>query len=157
MPAPLEIARGIFVTLFSSALGSMSGTLLLAGSLKAENIWQASWSDLIGVGASLMPFTGFGSVAVLLPVYLFFRDRGSRKKAYSGVVISGVVGAFIIMFALAVGFGGVAADSAPIWFLALGTPYGFTTGLWWVLAHHVSRSRRNGYFQDSVTPLYHRK
>lgn len=144
MPAYLEIPRGLFVTVFSAAMGSASSTLLLSLIFRPEAISvRGPALQLVSGLLGFMPFTLFGSIAVLLPTYLWFRDKGgSRKEVYRAVILGGAGGAMLIMLILVIALGGLTAGRIPAQLLGMGVTVGVTTAIWWIAAHHLTRSRR---------------
>jgi hypothetical protein len=121
MSAGREISRGLLVTAIAAGGGGMLGVLLLGG-------------NPFG-GLSVVPFTLFGSLVVLLPVYLGFRDirKSSIRVCYAAVAASGVLGGWLILNALT-GFIAYGVGQ-------MGALFGFATSVFWIVAHHLSRSR----------------
>lgn len=132
MPPLLEIARGLFVIIAAAGLGSMISAVPLG-------------LHPLG-GLSLLPFTLFGSAAVLLPAYLWARDiKGwERRRCYISVVISGAVGGFLILFLFFLAMGGLTTDAstALLRFYMLGALFGVSSATSWVALHYVTRGRR---------------
>lgn len=121
MSAGREISRGLLVTVIAAGGGGIIGVLLLGG-------------DPLG-GLSVVPFTLFGSLVVLIPVYLGFRDirKSSVRVCYVAVAVSGVLGGWLILNA----FTGFIAYRIG----QMGSVFGFATSVCWIVAHHLSRSR----------------
>lgn len=124
-----QIGRGLGVTIASS----VGGGLLGAGLLGANPLG----------GISMWPVTLFGSFAVLIPTYFIAHEtmRLSRKQAYAAVVFAGFVVGTIAMM-LMVGSGPEYAkqnSTVGIWWL--GGAFGLSSGLSWILAHHITRPK----------------
>lgn len=124
MPVPLELARGLLVTFAASGAGAMLGALIFTGEPAG--------------GLSLLPFTLFGSLAVLLPVYLWCRDvrQASTRTAYLAVFVSGLVGGYLILLFFFVALGGSVAN--PGGFPLIGSLFGGVTGACWIAVHWLS-------------------
>jgi hypothetical protein len=136
-----EIARGLAVT----ALASIGGGLLGAA---------MSGANPLG-GLALIPFTLFGSFALLLPVYLWFSTgrRGNRVKGYKAVLLAGFLGGPVFLMAI-FGFGGANSSLLSleaIEFYGMGAAFGTGSAISWIAAHHFTRQRPSAAI-PAVTP-----
>ena len=113
-----EISRGLLVTLLASTGGCLLGVLPFGGN---------------PLGAlSVAPITLFGSVVVLLPIYIWLRAAGrSPRFCYVAVVVSGFLGGWFLLNAIT-GFIALRIGS-------LGASFGFATAICWVLAHRLTK------------------
>ena len=103
---------------------------------------------MIGVkplgGLVVVPFTLFGSFALLLPVYLWFSGgrQGNQTKGYGAVIAAGILGGPAIMMMLSGGpFSGARFLSmASLQFYGIGSAFGFGSAVSWIAAHHFTSS-----------------
>jgi hypothetical protein len=132
MVAHIEIARGLLITIAAAVVGCLVGALLLG-------IHPSG-------GLSLLPFTLFGATVVLLPTYLWAKDirQWQRRACYLSVILSGLVGGFLILFLFILMMGGLTSDAslALLGFLLLGSLFGGSTAVAWVAIHYLTRGKR---------------
>lgn len=142
MAAHIEIARGFLITITSAVVGCLVGALLLG-------------LHPFG-GLSLLPFTLFGATVVLLPTYLWAKDirQWQRRACYLSVVLSGLVGGFLILFLLNLMMGGLTSDASLVLlgFLLLGSLFGGLTAVAWVAVQYLTRGSR-GAGRNVKSPL----
>ena len=90
-----------------------------------------------------LPFTFVGAL-LLLPTYWLAREaKGwSKVASYAAVLLSGIIGSYLVL-ALFVGLlGGVTAGPLPLSIGLAGAFFGGATAIAWVAAHHLTRERR---------------
>ena len=117
------------MTIVAATLGALVGGILWRG---------GSLDNLL-----FLPFTLVGTVAVLLPTYLWARRaKGlSQAASYAAVLVAGVLGSFLILLAFILSMGGITAEAPPLELFLVGSLFGGVTAIAWVSSHYLTKPK----------------
>ena len=120
---PQDLRDGRLASLVSAVAGVMAGAVMIGG-------------DALGA-LGLIGFTAFGSLFLLLPVFLALRAKTSlsRKACYGAVAVTGAAGGYAMLFLLWAVLGGLSLAGDPSGLFAIGAIFGTATALIWIACH----------------------